>query len=165
MSSNILGLTPAKIEGVSFVSERLIEFIKLAEGFRPVAELDLLATTPVWTVGYGETVGVHEGQKVTREEADSILRHSITYYERCVKALVKISLNQGQFDALVDFAYNEGVRQLENSTLLKKVNAKDWQGAAESFGDWVFSGGKRVKGLIARRAAEVRMFMEERPNV
>lgn len=75
-----------------------------------------------------------------------------------VRALVKVPLKQGQFDALVDFVFNEGEEQFEHSTLLHYLNAGDYAGAATQFGRWIYDDGVVLKGLIKRRAAERDMF-------
>lgn len=72
---------------------------------------------------------------------------------------MKVRITQGQFDALVSFAYNLVLRSLSTSTLLQKLNDGDKQGAADQFGRWVNASGKRPDGLVARRAAEREMFL------
>jgi lysozyme len=72
--------------------------------------------------------------------------------------LVTAPLSDGQFAALASFAFNLGGGNLAKSTLLKKLNAGDYAGAAEEFGRWVKSGGQTLPGLVARRAAETALF-------
>jgi GH24 family phage-related lysozyme (muramidase) len=88
-----------------------------------------------------------------------IMRATLTTYEDAVKRYVSVNLTQGQFDALVDFAYNVGDQSLCTSTLLKKLNAGDYSGASAEFGKWVNGGGKKLPGLVRRREAERRLFL------
>jgi len=83
----------------------------------------------VWTIGYGHTSAagapiVSADMLISKETAEEILQRDMVQYEDGVRGLVKVGLTQGQFDALVDFAYNAGVGALQKSTLLKKVNAE-----------------------------------------
>jgi lysozyme len=70
-------------------------------------------------------------------------------------------VNQNQFDAMVDFAYNAGAGAFLGSTLLKKVNTGDFPGAAAQFALWIHAGGEVVEGLVRRRKAEADLFSEE----
>ncbi len=81
----------------------------------------------------------------------------------CVNRAVKPSLTQGQFDAMADFTYNAGRESFLRSTLLARVNARDFAGAAKEFGFWVHAGGTVQPGLVRRRAAEAAMFEGEAP--
>ena len=96
---------------------------------------------------------------ITPATADSLLSSGVVQYEKGVTGLVKVAVNQNQFDALVDFAYNLGVNALAGSTLLKKLNAGDFAGAADEFPKWNKAGGKVLKGLVRRRAAERSLFL------
>ncbi|WP_321154272.1 lysozyme, partial [Serratia nevei] len=78
---------------------------------------------------------------IDQATADRLLKRGVVPYEQGVNQLVKVRITQGQFDALVSFAYNLGLRSLSTSTLLKKLNAGDKQGAADEFGKWVNAGG------------------------
>ena len=79
-------------------------------------------------------------------------------YEDGVRKLVTVGLTQGQFDALVDFAYNAGVGALQKSTLLKKVNAEKFDEVPAEFMKWTKGGGKELPGLVRRRRAEVKLW-------
>jgi len=79
-------------------------------------------------------------------------------FEQLVTAMVKVPLKQHQFDALVSFAYNVGGGNLRSSTLLRKLNAGDYDGAALEFHKWNRSNGKVLPGLVRRRAAEALLF-------
>ncbi|MFW6685997.1 lysozyme [Serratia marcescens] len=143
------------------ISKSGIELIKRFEGLRLKAYQDSVG---VWTIGYGWTQPVDgkkvgPGMQIVQATADRLLKCGVVQYEQGVNLLVKVKITQSQFDALVSFAYNLGLRSLSTSTLLKKLNAGDKQGAADEFGKWVNAGGKRLDGLVVRRAAEREMFL------
>lgn len=143
------------------ISKSGIELIKRFEGLRLKAYQDSVG---VWTIGYGWTQPVDgkkvgPGMLVDQATADRLLKCGVVQYEQGVNQLVKVKITQGQFDALVSFAYNLGLRSLSTSTLLQKLNDGDKQGAADQFGRWVNAGGKRLDGLVVRRAAEREMFL------
>lgn len=143
------------------ISKSGIELIKRFEGLRLKAYQDSVG---VWTIGYGWTQPVDgkkvgPGMQIVQATADRLLKCGVVQYEQGVNLLVKVKITQSQFDALVSFAYNLGLRSLSTSTLLKKLNAGDKQGAADEFGKWVNAGGKRLDGLVARRASEREMFL------
>ncbi|MEN4246989.1 lysozyme [Serratia marcescens] len=143
------------------ISKCGIELIKRFEGLRLKAYQDSVG---VWTIGYGWTQPVDgkkvgPGMQIDQATAERLLKCGVVQYEQGVNQLVKVKITQGQFDALVSFAYNLGLRSLSTSTLLQKLNDGDKQGAADQFGRWVNAGGKRLDGLVARRAAEREMFL------
>ncbi|HIE3971848.1 lysozyme [Serratia marcescens] len=143
------------------ISKSGIELIKRFEGLRLKAYQDSVG---VWTIGYGWTQPVDgkkvgRGMQIDQATADRLLKCGVVQYEQGVNQLVKVRITQGQFDALVSFAYNLGLRSLSTSTLLQKLNAGDKQGAADQFGRWINAGSKRLDGLVARRAAEREMFL------
>jgi lysozyme len=114
------------------------------------------------TIGVGHTGGVYAGQKITQAQADTLLMSDLKKFVDRVNKFVKVPVNQNQFDALVIFDFNTG--SLDTSTLLKKLNAKDYKGAAEQFIVWNKvtdpDTGKKVvsNGLINRRKAEQTLF-------
>ena len=116
----------------------------------------------VLTIGWGHTN--HHGRRFdrstiwTQRECDLALAEDLASFERDVERLVKVPLKQHQFDALVSFAYNCGTGNLAKSTLLKKVNAKDFDGAAREFGKWNKGAGRVLNGLVRRRACEALVF-------
>ena len=97
--------------------------------------------------------------KVVITEAERLLKTGLVSYESDVSRLVKVGLTQGQFDALVSFTYNLGARTLSTSTLLRKLNAGDYAGAADEFLRWNKAGGKVLNGLTRRREAERALFL------
>lgn len=114
----------------------------------------------VWTIGIGTTIyptgkKVKEGDVITKEQAYQYLRFDLAFTEKQVDSYAIDIINQNQFDALVSFAYNVGVGALKSSTLLKKlnINPKD-PTIRDEFNKWVYGGGQKLPGLIARRKAE-----------
>lgn len=140
-----------------------------AEGLATVKEFEGLrlkaykCPAAVWTIGYGHTSAagvpiVNADLQITKDDAEEILKRDMVQYEDGVKKLVKVSITQGQFDALVDFAYNAGVGALQKSTLLKKVNAGKFDEVPAEFMKWTKGGGKELPGLVRRRRAEVKLW-------
>jgi lysozyme len=116
----------------------------------------------VWTVGWGTTT--EHGHQIkpdtvwTRQQCDEAFLRDMEEFEAAVRRLVKVELEPWQFDALVSFTYNCGEGNLAKSTLLKKVNACDFEGAALEFHKWNKGGGKVLAGLTRRRASEALLF-------
>ena len=113
----------------------------------------------VCTIGYGHTSAagsptVVDNMKITQKQADDILRKDLVKYETGVHDLVTQPLSQNQFDVLVDFAYNAGLGNLKSSTLLKKVNAGQFDAVPAELMKWTKGGGKTLPGLVRRRQAE-----------
>lgn len=142
-------------------SEKGIALIKQFEGCKLTAYQDSVG---VWTIGYGWTQPVdgkpiRAGMTIKQETAERLLKTGLVSYESDVFRLVKVGLTQGQFDALVSFTYNLGARSLSTSTLLRKLNAGDYAGAADEFLRWNKAGGKVLNGLARRREAERALFL------
>ncbi|MGL6025207.1 MAG: lysozyme [Cetobacterium sp.] len=138
------------------MSQNGYKLIKKYEGLKLKA---YLCPAKVWTIGYGTTKGVKEGMIITEKEADSLLEKDVKFFQSKVKNLVKVGLNQNQFDALISFAYNVGHGALEKSTLLKKLNASNYVGASSEFLKWTKANGKTLVGLQRRRAEEMDLFL------
>ena len=137
-----------------------LNLLKDFEGLRLKAYLDPVG---IWTVGYGHTSAagapvVTSDLAITKSEAVEILKRDLTQYEDGVRKLVKVELTQGQFDALVDFAYNAGVGALAKSTLLKRVNAGKFNEVPAEFMKWTKGGGRELPGLVRRRRAEAKLW-------
>lgn len=139
------------------ISQVGINLIKSFEGCRLTAYKDAIA---VWTIGFGHTANVRQGDRITQDQADNLLEQDLKKYSDAVNDVVKVPINQYQHDALTSFCYNCGIGNLKNSTLLKKVNVKDFAGAAAEFTKWNKAGGKVLKGLVTRRAAEKALFLK-----
>lgn len=116
----------------------------------------------IWTIGYGHTEGVTEDMVITKEEAEDLLLEDLTDFSKQVLAVVRVPMSQAQFDALVSFTYNVGIGNLKASTLLKKLNAGDYDGAAAEFPKWnkarVDGQLQPLAGLTRRRTAEAALF-------
>lgn len=137
-----------------------IAHIKEFEGFRGKRYL-CPANKP--TIGYGHVIVDSEratlwNVELTEDQATKLLMKDLVRFEDAVSAMVAVPLTQGQFDALVSFAYNLGEAKLRSSTLLKLLNAGDYEGARKQINRWVYSKGKKENGLIRRRARETEMF-------
>lgn len=114
----------------------------------------------VLTIGYGHTgKDVTEGKVITQQEADELLAKDLQRFEEGVADLLRVKVTENQFSALVSFAYNIGLNALSGSTLLKKLNEGDTEGAAAQFVRWNKAGGKAVQGLTNRREAERDLFL------
>lgn len=138
------------------VSNNGINLIKCFEGLELKAYRDSVG---ILTIGYGHTHAVKAGDIITGEQADAFLREDLQVAELTVNTNVKVKLTQGQFDALVSFVFNLGSGNFVKSTLIKKLNVGDYAGAADEFGKWVNAGGKKLPGLVKRRAAEREVFL------
>lgn len=147
------------------ISRAGINLIKKYEGFRSKPYLD---TVGVCTVGYGTTV-YPNGKKVkmtdpaiTEAEASFLLGTMVDrQYGKAVEDLVVPQVTQSMFDAMCSFVYNVGVGNFKSSTLLKKVNAMDYKGAADEFLKWNKANKKVLPGLTARRTEERKLFLSE----
>jgi lysozyme len=129
---------------------------KKFEGLRLTAYQDQVG---VWTIGYGHTGReVHGGLVISQDQANLLLESDVAGAVACVNRAVTSNIAQCQFDALVDFVFNLGCARLLGSTLLRYVNAGEFDLAAGQFPLWDHAGGVVVAGLLARRNAEVALF-------
>ena len=138
------------------ISDEGFDLIKHFEG----CELEAYkCAAGVWTIGYGHTKDVQEGDVWNKEKADFMLwRELEDEYEVYVNDLVTVPINQSQFDALVSWVYNLGPANLKNSTMLKKLNAGEYEEVPSQMKKWNKANGKVLEGLIRRRAAESLLF-------
>lgn len=137
-------------------SQRGIDLIRQFEGERLSA---YLCPAGIPTIGVGHTgPDVHMGTRITAAQSEALLKQDLAKFETGVEKLVTHPITQDQFDALVSFSFNLGLGALKGSTLLKKLNAGDFQGASNEFSKWVNAGGQRLAGLVRRRAAEQMLF-------
>jgi GH24 family phage-related lysozyme (muramidase) len=147
-------------------SKRCIDLIEFSEGF---SEVPYQCPAGVWTIGFGSTRNFDgtaiksTHPRITRIGATNLMLATLKTYEDAVNRYVTVPINQNQFDALIDFAYNAGAQNLRTSTLLKKLNAGDYLGASEEFKKWIYSGSKMLKGLMTRRRMERDLFNEVMP--
>ncbi|WP_372400746.1 lysozyme (plasmid) [Azospirillum sp. HJ39] len=141
------------------VSPAAIALVQHFEGLRLTA---YLCPAGVPTIGYGHTAGVKMGQTITAAQADAFLSVDLAAAAAQVDRLVRVPLTDDQRGALSSFVFNLGPGSLQSSTLLKLLNARDYDGAVIQFGRWVYAKvngvSTRLPGLVARRAAEAALF-------
>ncbi|MBZ6385517.1 MAG: lysozyme [Pantoea piersonii] len=119
----------------------------------------------VWTVCDGHTGNdIIKGKKYTDRECDRLLWNDLQPVKKTVDSLVKVPLNEYQRAALYSFTYNVGSGAFSKSTLLKKLNAGDQDGACEELRRWVYAGGMKFRGLMNRRDMERSMCLADGPN-
>lgn len=142
------------------LSQRGLDLIKEFEGLRLKAYPDIGG---VPTIGYGTTgPDIKLGMEITKAEAEDLLRKDVAAFEAGVSNLVKATINQNEFDALVSFSYNVGLGALKTSTLLRLLNnGTDRSVIASEFLRWNKVDGKPVEGLTRRRKAEQALFLEK----
>jgi lysozyme len=138
-----------------------VALIKQFEGLRTCAYLDAAG---IWTIGYGHTGDeVRSGLRIDAAQADALLRKDLGHAEEAVRAWVTQPLAQASFDALVSFVFNVGATAFAGSTLLRKLNEGDVEGAAAEFERWRYAGGRVLPGLLRRRIAERTLFLSPHP--
>lgn len=140
-------------------SQEGIELIKKFEG----CELKpYVCSGGVLTIGYGHTGSdVAEGQEITQECAEQLLREDLEKFENYVNDMVDPELEQCQFDALVAWTYNLGPTNLSTSTLLKRLNTNQFDDVPYQIKRWNKASGKVLDGLVRRREAESLLFKGE----
>ena len=137
------------------ISQEGIALIKKFEG----CELDAYQdSVGVWTIGYGHTKDVKEGDKINKEEAENLLEEEMPEYEGYIENLVKVSLSQCEFDSLCSWVYNLGPTNLQESTLLRFLNEGKYDEIPAQIKRWNKAGGKVLDGLVRRREAEALLF-------
>jgi len=138
-------------------SQKLIDHIKHSEACALQAYQD---SAKVWTIGFGHTRGVKRGDRCTQYQAEQWLKEDLARFET-EAAKVKRITTQGQFDAVVDFIYNCGPSNFNQSTLKKYIEAgrKTYE-IQQQFLRWVNSGGKFQGGLYTRRVWEAARWNE-----
>ncbi len=113
----------------------------------------------IWTIGTGHTgPEITPGTVWTLAQCTVALHEDTLWASKAVREFVTVSLNQNQFDALVDFVFNVGVGAFTKSTLLTVLNASNYTGTAEQFGKWIYAGTVISSGLVNRRKAEANLF-------
>jgi len=137
-------------------SNKSIELVKHFEGFESAA---YLCPANVWTIGYGRTKNVKEGDVITEIQAERDLLEELEEFGEQVLSVVDVELNQNEFDALTSWTYNLGVGNLRSSTLLKKLNAGDKNSVPSEMLRWNKANGKVLNGLTRRRQAEADLWV------
>ena len=147
-----------KVENPQKISQAGINLIKKYEGFRADS---YKCPAGKDTIGYGHLIRDGENYtKITEQEGEELLRTDVDFAEKAVKRYVKVNLNQNQYDALVNFVYNLGEGNFSRSTLLKKLNASDYDGAGDEILRWNKANGKVLNGLVKRRTEERELFLK-----
>lgn len=135
-----------------------IDLIKSWEKFRPTAYKDVGG---VWTIGYGHTAGVKEGDCITMDQAVIELQVTVTtVIEPVLNYCITTPISQNQFDALVDLSYNIGTAAFAHSTLLRLLNSKDPEAPTHIL-EWNKVKGKVIDGLVNRRKEEYELFNKD----
>ena len=143
------------------VSKECLEMIRHHEGvrFKPYK-----CPAGLWTVGVGHVIGDGKtlppewNRSFSQDEVDSILAADLRRFERGVLRLCPVVQHQGQFDALVSFAFNVGLGALQRSTLRMKHNRGNYLSVPKEFLKWSNAGGKVLRGLLRRREDEARLY-------
>ena len=138
------------------VSDEGLSLIKHFEGCELKA---YRCAANVLTIGYGTTKNVTEDMEITQEEAESLLQEEMHEYEGYINDMVKVPLEQHQFDSMVSWVFNLGSGNLFSSTLLKKLNNSEYDEVPEQIKRWNKAGGKVLEGLVKRREAEALLFL------
>lgn len=164
------------------INDAGLELIKSFEGI-PDGDPETVNIDPyldpvgIWTIGWGHAIWVNGGFLRGREnrgaakalypggitvaQAEQLLRGDLLDVCRDVESLVEVPLTDNQFAALISFTFNLGTGNLSRSTLLRRLNEGDYEGAAVEFHKWNKAGGRVLQGLVRRRAAESELFSED----
>ena len=137
------------------VSQECVNLVKFFEGFEAKA---YLCPANVWTIGYGRTKNVKEGDVVNKRQAERDLLEELEEFGNQVFFAVQVPLEQNEFDALTSWTYNLGVGNLQSSTLLKKLNSGDKNSVPSEMLRWNKAAGKVLAGLTRRREAEAKLW-------
>ncbi|MDD2725639.1 MAG: glycoside hydrolase family protein [Methylovulum sp.] len=145
------------------INEDGLNLVKEFEGLR----LDAYrCPAGVWTIGYGHTLGVKPGAKISEDKAEHTLAQDLAESGAQVEKCVKVKLNDNQHAALASFVFNAGIGSLTVSTLLKRLNAGDYQCVPSELAKWVKASdpktGQKIAlpGLVKRRAAEAVLWLK-----
>lgn len=143
------------------ISNKGISLIEEFEGKRLRAYDDGIGvfTIGIGTIRYPNGKKVQKGDVITEQQAQEFLLHDLKNFEKVINDVVKVPLTQNQYDAIVSLTYNIGSAAFSKSTLLRKLNARDYKGASEQFLVWNKAGGKVMRGLMRRREAERNLFL------
>lgn len=141
------------------VNAATLAHIKASEGLRLTAYPDPGSRNgDPWTIGYGSTSGVSKGMTITQAQADARLVQDLAHAENTVSKLVTVPLNDNQFGALVSFVFNIGSGAFAKSTLLRKLNARDYTAVPGELMRWTRNDGAVMPGLTKRRNAEAKLW-------
>lgn len=126
--------------------------IALNESYTDKAIIPVKGDVP--TIGFGTTEGVKLGDRTTPPQALARALQDVGKYEGALKKCVKVPLHQREYDAYISLAYNIGSSAFCSSTLVRKLNARDYAGACAEISRWVYVSGRKVQGLVSRRERE-----------
>ncbi len=152
-----MGLKQRIAVGVLSLSAAGLIGIASHEGFSDTAYIPIAGDVP--TIGFGSTEGVQLGNKITVPEALERLHRDVGNAESAIGQCVTVPLSQGEYDAFTSLAFNIGSSAFCSSTLVRKLNGGDYEGACQEIRKWVYSGGRKIQGLVNRREDEYRMCM------
>lgn len=133
------------------------QLIKPYEGYAPTAYLD---PVEIPTICYGHTQGVEMGTTLSEEQCEGLLAQDLQKALDTLERYVTVPLPDTRRAALASFVYNVGAGKFSHSTLLQKLNAGDIRGACNELSRWVYAGGRKLTGLVKRRAAERDMCLQ-----
>ena len=138
--------------------------LTLIKGFEQFVPKIYICPAGYPTIGYGHVVDKHERDAfkdgIDEEKAEDILLRDLRVAEYAVLTWVNVPLTDGQFDSLVSFTFNVGSGAFQRSTLRQKVNREEHGEVPYEFSRWVFAGGRKLKGLVIRRALEAKLYMQ-----
>ena len=147
---------------ITKLSQKGLELIKSFEG---LSLKPYVCAGGINTIGYGNTYYTNgkkvtlQDKPITKEQAEELIKHSLSTYEKAVDSFCRDDISQSQFDALVSFAYNLGTGALQKSTLIKKVNANPQDPTIKAeFLKWNKASGRVLAGLTRRRQAEANLY-------
>jgi len=156
-------VTPAPsmtTNGIKSLSGNGASFIAAREGWRPKVYADVAG---YMTIGYGHKIvagdGISAATVLTPAQGLALLYRDVKPVETIINNIVRVPITQNMFDALASLGFNIGPSALAASTLIKRLNSGDVQGAANAFNDWIYAGGKLVVGLQNRRDLERHLFL------
>jgi lysozyme len=144
------------------VNQATLDLIKRFEGCKLTAYQDIVG---VWTIGVGTTaaagLGIEpaKGMTITQDRAEDLLRQGVDKFAATVDAFITANVNANQFGACVSLAYNIGPTAFAKSTVLRELNAGNYDKAAAAFRMWNKAGGEVIQGLVNRREAEIKLFL------
>ena len=144
------------------VNKATLDLIKRFEGCKLTA---YQCSAGVWTIGVGTTaaagLGIEpaKGMTITQDRAEDLLRQGVEKFAATVDALITAKVNANQFGACVSLAYNIGPTAFAKSTVLRELNAGNYDKAAAAFRMWNKAGGEVIQGLVNRREAEIKLFL------
>jgi len=139
------------IAGLALSATALVGII-MSEGYTDTAVIPVPGD--VATIGFGTTDGVKMGDKITAPVAVKRALGDVQKFEGAIKQCVTVPLTQNEYDAWISFSYNVGSSAFCRSTAAKKLNAGDYEGACREMDKWIYVKGRRIQGLVNRRAME-----------